>query len=53
MTELRRAQNRMAFGVAEEEIGEHLGSTEGLGMIGNTGKIRATVSDRKVKGIVW
>ena len=41
----------MTFGVAEDEVGESLGSTEGLGLIGGaTGKIRAAVADQRVKG---
>ncbi len=49
-TELRKAQNRVQFGVAEQEVGESLGSTEGLGLIGTaTGKIRM-VADQKAKG---
>lgn len=51
VTELRKAQNRMTFGVAEEEeVGGTLGSTEGLGLVnGNTGRVRAAVADKRVK----
>ena len=52
MTEVRKQQNRMAFGVAEEEIGHQFGSTKGLGMAGKggvPGKIRAVVADKKNK----
>ncbi|TPX37228.1 hypothetical protein SmJEL517_g00854 [Synchytrium microbalum] len=50
MTELRKQQNRMSFGVAEEEIGQQFGSTKGMGLVGGApGKIRAAVADKKVK----
>ncbi|KAK2466357.1 hypothetical protein APHAL10511_001999 [Amanita phalloides] len=40
-TELRKLQNRMAFGEAEEEVGA-FDQTKGMGMIGvGTGKVRA------------
>jgi len=51
MTDLRRAQNRMAFGKEEEEIGVG-DETEGLGMIGSAatdGKVRATQIDQRTK----
>ncbi|KAG9300378.1 hypothetical protein G9A89_010002 [Geosiphon pyriformis] len=49
VTELRKAQNRMAFGVAEDETGS-FDRTKGLGLIGhNSGKIRAAVVDQRVK----
>ncbi|KAF9815525.1 hypothetical protein IEO21_04525 [Rhodonia placenta] len=44
-TELRKLQNRMAFGEAEEEIGA-FDQTKGLGMIGS-GKVRAGVGEAK------
>ncbi|KIX95151.1 uncharacterized protein Z520_09067 [Fonsecaea multimorphosa CBS 102226] len=50
MTELRKQQNRMAFGKEEREIGYGTGEeTVGLGMIGaqNEGRIRATQVDRR------
>ena len=48
-TELRKLQNRMAFGEAEEEVGA-FDQTKGLGMIGvGTGKVRAGVGDAKSK----
>ncbi|KAF9649338.1 Nop domain-containing protein [Thelephora ganbajun] len=48
-TELRKLQNRMAFGEAEEEVGAY-GETKGLGMIGvSTGKVRAGMGDVKSK----
>ncbi|CAG8436180.1 9506_t:CDS:10 [Diversispora eburnea] len=48
-TELRKAQNRMAFGVPEDETGS-FDKTKGLGLIGqSTGKIRAAVADQRVK----
>ncbi|KAF9452059.1 Nop domain-containing protein [Macrolepiota fuliginosa MF-IS2] len=46
-TELRKLQNRMAFGEAEEEVGA-FDQTKGLGMIGvGTGKVRAGMGDTK------
>jgi U4/U6 small nuclear ribonucleoprotein PRP31 len=50
MTELRKQQNRMAFGKEEREVGYGTGEeTVGLGMIGaqNAGQIRATQVDRR------
>ncbi|EXJ59247.1 hypothetical protein A1O7_06679 [Cladophialophora yegresii CBS 114405] len=50
MTELRKQQNRMAFGKEEREVGYGTGEeTIGLGMIGaqNDGRIRATQIDRR------
>ncbi|KAF9263562.1 Nop domain-containing protein [Marasmius fiardii PR-910] len=48
-TELRKLQNRMAFGEAEEEIGA-FDQTKGMGMIGaGTGKVRASVGESKSK----
>ncbi|GBE79375.1 Pre-mRNA-processing factor 31 [Sparassis crispa] len=44
-TELRKLQNRMAFGEAEEEIGA-FDQTKGLGMIGS-GKVRAGAGEAK------
>ena len=51
MTDLRRAQNRMAFGKEEAEVGVG-DETEGLGMIGSAatdGKVRATQIDQRTK----
>lgn len=49
-TELRKLQNRMVFGEAEEEVGA-FDETKGLGMIGvGTGKVRAGMGDAKSKG---
>jgi len=46
-TELRKLQNRMAFGEAEVEVGA-FDQTKGLGMIGvGTGKVRAGSGDAK------
>ncbi|KAM6495719.1 hypothetical protein JOM56_008425 [Amanita muscaria] len=48
-TELRKLQNRMAFGEAEEEVGA-FDQTKGLGMIGvGTGKVRAGLGEIKSK----
>ncbi|KIW67853.1 hypothetical protein PV04_07074 [Phialophora macrospora] len=50
MTDLRKQQNRMAFGKEEREVGYGTGEeTVGLGMIGaqNDGRIRATQIDRR------
>ncbi|KIP09209.1 hypothetical protein PHLGIDRAFT_29183 [Phlebiopsis gigantea 11061_1 CR5-6] len=44
-TELRKMQNRMVFGEAEEEVGA-FDQTKGLGMIG-TGKVRAGAGEAK------
>ncbi|KAL8761154.1 MAG: hypothetical protein Q9184_002708 [Pyrenodesmia sp. 2 TL-2023] len=52
MTELRKAQNRMAFGKEEKEIGYGAGEgTKGLGMVGqsNDGRIRALQVDQRTK----
>ncbi|RMZ80411.1 hypothetical protein DV737_g2966, partial [Chaetothyriales sp. CBS 132003] len=48
MTDLRKQQNRMAFGKEEKEVG-YGGETQGLGVIGqeNDGRIRATQIDRR------
>jgi U4/U6 small nuclear ribonucleoprotein PRP31 len=49
-TELRKLQNRMVFGEAEEEVGA-FDETKGLGMIGvGTGKVRAGLGDAKSRG---
>lgn len=49
-TELRKLQNRMIFGEAEEEVGA-FDQTKGLGMIGvGTGKVRAGAGDAKSRG---
>ena len=50
MTDLRKEQNRMAFGKEEKEVG-YGDSSKGLGMIGqaNDGKIRATQNDQRTK----
>jgi len=46
-TELRKLQNRMAFGEAEEEVGA-FDQTKGMGMIGvGTGKVRAGQGEAK------
>ena len=47
-TELRKLQNRMAFGEPEEEVGA-FDQTKGLGMIGS-GKVRAGVGEAKSRG---
>jgi U4/U6 small nuclear ribonucleoprotein PRP31 len=50
MTDLRKAQNRMAFGKEEKEVGFGE-STKGLGMIGqeNDGRIRAGQIDQRTR----
>ncbi|KAF8897380.1 hypothetical protein BD779DRAFT_1432312 [Infundibulicybe gibba] len=46
-TELRKLQNRMVFGEAEEEVGA-FDQTKGMGMIGaGTGKVRAGLGEAK------
>lgn len=52
MTELRKAQNRVAFGKEEAEVGYGTGEgTAGLGMLGqqNDGRIRATQIDQRTR----
>ncbi|KAI1349593.1 hypothetical protein F5Y01DRAFT_180127 [Xylaria sp. FL0043] len=52
MTEIRKAQNRMAFGKEEKETGYGTGdSTVGLGMIGQTGdgRIRGMQIDNRTR----
>ncbi|CAG8479826.1 9683_t:CDS:10 [Paraglomus brasilianum] len=49
VTEFRKAQNRMAFGVAEDET-ISFDKSKGLGLVGtNSGKIRAAVADPRTK----
>lgn len=48
-TELRKLQNRMSFGEAEQEVGA-FDQTKGLGMIG-TGKVRAGLGEANSKGL--
>lgn len=50
MTDLRKAQNRMAFGKEEKEVG-YAETTKGLGMIGqaNEGRIRNQQIDQRTK----
>lgn len=49
-TELRKLQNRMVFGEAEEEVGA-FDETKGLGMIGvASGKVRAGMGEAKSRG---
>ena len=52
MTELRKAQNRMAFGKEENEVGYGQGdSTAGMGMIGqrDDGRLRVTQIDQRTR----
>ncbi|PGH20787.1 hypothetical protein AJ80_03414 [Polytolypa hystricis UAMH7299] len=52
MTELRKAQNRMAFGKEEREVGYGTGEgTVGLGMLGqeDRGRIRSTQIDQRTR----
>lgn len=50
MTEIRKAQNRMAFGKEEKEVG-YGDSVKGLGMIGatDTGRLRAQQIDNRTR----
>ncbi len=50
ITEIRKAQNRMAFGKEEKEVG-YGDSTKGMGMIGatDTGRLRAQQLDPKTR----
>ena len=52
VTELRRAQNRMSFGVQEDEV-SGIDSTEGLGLIRQSGKIRAFQNDPRTKSMYF
>ncbi|KAM7190367.1 hypothetical protein V8F20_009762 [Naviculisporaceae sp. PSN 640] len=52
MTDLRKAQNRMAFGKEEKEVGYGVGdSTAGLGMIGqrDNGRLRVEKIDQRTR----
>jgi U4/U6 small nuclear ribonucleoprotein PRP31 len=52
MTELRKAQNRVAFGKEEQEVGYGVGdSTKGLGMIGqrDDGRLRVAQIDNRTR----
>ncbi len=52
MTDIRKAQNRMAFGKEEQEVGYGTGEgTKGMGMIGqsNEGRIRALQVDQRTR----
>ena len=50
-TELRKLQNRMAFGEAEEEVGA-FDQTKGMGLIGaGTGRVRAGLEEAKSRGM--
>jgi len=52
MTELRKAQNRMAFGKEEKEVGYGIGDgTKGLGMIGarDDGRLRVAQIDQRTR----
>ena len=50
MTDLRKEQNRMAFGKEEKEVG-YAETTKGLGMIGqaNEGRVRSLQIDQRTK----
>ena len=50
MTDLRKEQNRMAFGKEEKEVG-YADSSKGLGMIGqqNDGRIRSIQADQRTR----
>ncbi|GAA6064782.1 hypothetical protein JCM10212_004804 [Sporobolomyces blumeae] len=49
MTELRKQQNRLKFGEAEEEVGAY-DETRGLGMVGSSsGHVRANVGEARSK----
>jgi U4/U6 small nuclear ribonucleoprotein PRP31 len=47
-TELQKLQNRMKFGEAEEEVG-YGDETEGLGMLTQTGSVKALIADNRTK----
>jgi U4/U6 small nuclear ribonucleoprotein PRP31 len=49
-TELRKLQNRVAFGEAEVEVGA-FDQTKGMGMVGSaSGKVRGNSGDAKTRG---
>ncbi|GAA5870877.1 hypothetical protein JCM3774_001699 [Rhodotorula dairenensis] len=49
MTELRKQQNRLKFGEAEEEVGAY-DDVQGMGMIGSTsGRVRANMGEARSK----
>lgn len=49
-TELRKLQNRLKFGEAEEEVGAY-DDVQGMGMIGSSsGRVRANVAEARSKG---
>jgi U4/U6 small nuclear ribonucleoprotein PRP31 len=50
-TEMRKLQNRMKFGEAEEEVGFG-DETEGLGMLTQSGSVRAFAVDKRTKARV-
>lgn len=50
MTELRKQQNRLKFGEAEEEVGAY-DDVQGMGMIGSSsGRVRANMGEARSKG---
>lgn len=50
LNDLNKAQNRVAFGVPEKEVGFELGESKGLGMLGaQFGKIRSYQADTRFK----
>lgn len=50
MTELRKQQNRLKFGEAEEEVGAY-DETRGMGMVGSSsGHVRANAGEARSKG---
>lgn len=51
VTEMRKQQNRMKFGEAEEEVGFG-DETEGLGMLTQSGSVRAFTVDNRTKAKV-
>src|SRR5208282_1157594 len=51
MTEMRKLQNRTKFGEAEDEVGFG-DETEGLGMLTQSGSIRAFAVDNRTKAKV-
>lgn len=53
MTELRKQQNRLKFGEAEEEVGAY-DDVQGMGMIGSTsGRVRANMGEARSKGEIF
>jgi len=49
VTEYRKMQNRMTFGTEAEDEAGYMDESKGMGLVGNTGKIRALTTDSRSK----